>query len=171
MVAQNDIDTIIATLQEFAAEINKHSAGALLQIMRRVDLSMPQVVALLYLHRRSTASISDISEYLNLSLGATSHLVDRLVCGTFVQRTEDQNDRRQKQITLTDAGAALVQEFRQIRVEEMARRVALAPQPLLDALLQVMDDVVEYLRDNDAHLDEPLPASRSAAQQKRDTSA
>src|SRR3712207_8130382 len=56
---------------------SKHSAMDILQVLRKRDLSMPQVVALMYLQRHGAGSISCISAHLNLSLAATSQLVDR----------------------------------------------------------------------------------------------
>ncbi len=70
--------------------------GTLFHMLHKSDLSMPQLVTLLFVRRGGVASISSISQHLNLSLGATSHLVDRLVVAGFVERAEDQNDRRQK---------------------------------------------------------------------------
>ncbi len=140
---------IIGPLRAFSDQLIKHSAGAMLRIMRQEDLSMPQIVALIFLQRTEDVSISDIAAHLNLSLGAASHLVDRLVIYGLVTRTEDQIDRRLKQVMLTDAGRTLVEELRHARAEDMARQLASLPQPLLTKLLDSMAEAVEYLRDND----------------------
>jgi DNA-binding MarR family transcriptional regulator len=104
----------------------------------------------MYLQRRETASISEISDYLNLSLAATSHLVERLVASRFVTRAEDPNDRRLKQVTLTAEGGAMVEEVKQTRVEETAKRLATMSLPLRQALLDSMEQAVGYLRTTDA---------------------
>src|SRR5215210_7701686 len=83
-----DLQELSHVLKQFAAEIMKSSMCDMLQLMRREELSMPQLVTLMYLGRLHAASITHISEHLNLSLGATSHLVERLVAGGFVSRTE-----------------------------------------------------------------------------------
>src|SRR4051812_44152529 len=56
---------------KFAAELGRYSAAELLRLMQREELSMPRAVALMYLAREGAMSISDISTYLNLSLGNT----------------------------------------------------------------------------------------------------
>ena len=148
-IADADVVEIIGPLRAFSDRLIKHSAGAMLSIMRQADLSMPQIVTLIFLERTDDASISDIAAHLNLSLGAASHLVDRLVIYGLVTRTEDQIDRRIKQVALTEAGRTLVEELRHARAEDMARQLVTLPQPLLTNLLDSMAEAVEYLRDND----------------------
>lgn len=133
-------------LSAFAGELMRYSMGDVLKLLRREDLSMPRLVALMYVDRRGAASISDINEYLNLSLGTTSHIVDQLVCGGYASRTEDPHDRRLKQIALTPTGQAFVEEVKRTRVAEMARRLEDLPPDTLERALAAMGDVVEHLR-------------------------
>jgi len=140
------LEQLVLVLKEFAGEVIKHSARDMCCLIRTKDLSMPQVSALMYLHRHRMASISELREYLNLSLAATSHLVDRLVAPGYVTRTEDPNDRRLKQVMLTEAGAALIDEVKQTRVEEIARRLGQMPVPLRRALTETMEEALGYLR-------------------------
>lgn len=154
-MTEPDTQHIADILKAFAAEIMRHSIDDMLRLMRRAELSMPQVVALMYLRHASAASISDISDHLNLSLAATSHLVERLVLAGFVTRTEDPTDRRLKHVTLTAAGRTLVEEVKQARVEELSRRLAQLPPPLLNTLLDAMASVVVHIRAADAPTDPP----------------
>ena len=71
-------------------------------------------------------SVSAIAEHLNLSLAATSHLVDRLVQRNLLTRAEDLHDRRLKRVDLAADGAALV--------ERINRRVTVAFDELLEPL-------------------------------------
>lgn len=160
------LQTSTTTLREFYIELTRPSACDMLHLMRRADLSMPQLVTLLFLHRHGAASISDIGAHLNLSLGATSHLVDRLFSAGFVGRAEDPNDRRQKQVTLTEAGQAFVQEFNQARVEDMTRRLDRLPPTLLDNLLDAMTAATTYLREHDLPMTEldQVPVTPRGAQ-------
>jgi|GEM_PF-666655 len=144
-----DNELLRHVLKDFAYELMKHSTGDILNVMREAELSMPQLVTLMFLSRCRTASISHISDHLNLSLGATSHLVDRLFVGGFVERTEGRNDRRQKLVTLTDAGTAFVERAKQARVEELARRLGQLPAPLVQNLIDVMAEVIGHVRSND----------------------
>jgi DNA-binding MarR family transcriptional regulator len=127
-------------------EVMRHSARDMLCLMQREDLSMPRVTALMMLDRCGVASISAVSQHLNLSLGATSHLVDQLVERGFVTRAEATEDRRQKHLALTAAGRALAAEVRRARTEELARRLEQLPAPLLESALAALAEVQAQLR-------------------------
>jgi DNA-binding MarR family transcriptional regulator len=128
-------------LSGLATELLRSSADTVLQIMRRHDLSMPRVVALMYVDRLGAATITDIKEHLNLSLGTTSHIVDQLVENGYVSRVEDPSDRRCKQVALTEQGHRLVGEVRQARVEELSRRLAEMPDEQLERALETLQAV------------------------------
>ena len=151
-----EIQQLAQVLKEFAGEVMNHSARDIVCLIRQRNLSMPQVATLMYLRKLGTGSISDISGYLNLSLAATSQLVDRLVVCGYAGRTEDPSDRRQKQVTLTEAGAVVVEEIKQARVEETARRLSRMPAPLREAALDTLTQIVAFLHTND-------PRSRESA--------
>jgi len=146
-----EVQQLAGALKEFAAEVIRHSARDMHCLLRSNNLSMPQVAALMYLRHHGTASISDISTYLNLSLAATSQLVERLVVHAYVSRTEDPDDRRLKRVMLAEAGAAMVEEVRQARVEEVARRLAQMPPPLYGAALDILGQMTAFLRAGESH--------------------
>jgi DNA-binding MarR family transcriptional regulator len=133
-------------LSQLAAEMVRTSAADMLRLLQREELSMPRAVALTFLDREKRASISDICAYLNLSLGNTSHIVDQLVCDGYVTRSEDPTDRRIKQITLTAKGEAFVQEMKQTRIADMARRLEYLPPALLEAAYAAMAAVLDHLQ-------------------------
>jgi DNA-binding MarR family transcriptional regulator len=132
-------------LSTFMAQLKQLSAGELMQLMRREELSLPRMVALIYVDEHGAASITQLSEHLNLALGTTSQVVDQLVCAGFAARTENPHDRRHKQVTLTPKGGAVVAEFRRLRAEELARHLSELPAPLLAQTLAVMEQVTAYL--------------------------
>src|SRR5687767_105117 len=111
----NDLDGITDTaaqltslVGQFMAEVLRYDTDAMLRLLQREDLSLARIGALNFVERRGSASISEISACLDLSLGNTSMLVDKLVCKGFVTRVEDASDRRHKVIRLTDKGQALI---------------------------------------------------------------
>src|SRR5688572_4667137 len=66
-----EVKQLARVLKEFAGEVMRHSARDMGCLIRTRDLSMPQVAALMYLRQHGKASISEIGDYLNLSLAAT----------------------------------------------------------------------------------------------------
>ena len=61
------------------------------------------------IHKRGTTAVSDIGEELGISNPAASQMIDRLVQDGLILRTEHPDDRRVKQIQLTDKGFELIQ--------------------------------------------------------------
>jgi DNA-binding MarR family transcriptional regulator len=72
-------------------------------------LSMPQFGILMHLYHSNNCGISHLGEYMDISAPAASQLVDRLVQHGLVERTEDPNDRRAKQLALTPKGRELIE--------------------------------------------------------------
>jgi MarR family transcriptional regulator, organic hydroperoxide resistance regulator len=77
---------------------------------KETGLSMPQITTLFRLHYRGTCAVSDVSTYLGVTPPAASQLTDRLVQLGLIDRTEDVNDRRVKQLSLTHKGRSMVQK-------------------------------------------------------------
>jgi DNA-binding MarR family transcriptional regulator len=82
----------------------------LLKNLLELNLTMSENIVLRQLQRRSL-SIADVASELSLTHSAASRTVDRLVRDGYVERVENPADRRQKVLTLTVKGAALMQEI------------------------------------------------------------
>jgi DNA-binding MarR family transcriptional regulator len=77
--------------------------------VRTSELSMPLFGILMHLHYRNSTNISHLSQYLGISAPAASQLVDRLVKGGLVERTEEPQNRRAKHLSLTRKGRELIE--------------------------------------------------------------
>ncbi|NTU85559.1 MAG: MarR family transcriptional regulator, partial [Chloroflexales bacterium] len=138
-----DAERLATLLAALNVELWSQNMGQVLQILQAANLSMPRLVALTYLQRHGTATISQLSEHLNLALGTTSHAIDQLVQGGLVERREDPGDRRHKQVTLTGAGAEIVASVRRARLDETVRRLADLPPALIARLSDVLADLLD----------------------------
>jgi DNA-binding MarR family transcriptional regulator len=132
-------------LSMFMTEVLRCDTADMLRVLKREDLSMPRLSAMNIVERQGAASISEICAYLNLSLGNTSMIIDKLVCHGFVTRVEDASDRRHKQVRLTEKGQALIEELRAARVNSVVQRMQLLPPELLERAINVLRDVTEQL--------------------------
>jgi len=126
--------------------VHRRSAGSTLALMNQAGLTMAQMVTLYILDHAGPQSVTAIASFLNLSPAATSHLVERLVVGGFVGRTEDQSDRRQKRVAITAAGRALAVRVHTERVREFESALALVSPELQRQFARVLGRVVEELR-------------------------
>jgi DNA-binding MarR family transcriptional regulator len=94
-----------ATLMEAIPQVVRHLRAE----MRRQAapfLSLAQLRALIYLQRCPQGSLSQVADYLDVSLPTMSSMVQRLVERGWVERTEDPAERRRLRLSLTAAGAA-----------------------------------------------------------------
>jgi DNA-binding MarR family transcriptional regulator len=75
---------------------------------RETELSMPQFGILMRLYYRGGCGISEIGKHSGVTSAAVSQLVDRMVEKQLVERSEDPQDRRAKQLVLAPKGRELV---------------------------------------------------------------
>jgi DNA-binding MarR family transcriptional regulator len=132
-------------LSVFMNEVLRCDTADMLRVLKREDLSMPRLAALNVVEQHGAASISEICAQLNLSLGNTSILIDKLVCHGFVTRVEDASDRRHKLVRLTEKGQALIEELRATRAKSVVQRMLRLPPDLLDRAIEVLREVTEEL--------------------------
>lgn len=86
-------------------------------VVSEEHLSFSQVAALHIIDRDKTVNVNDISNKLNLSMSATSRMIDELVKRELIQRKEDQDNRRAKIIFLTPAGETFMNNLSVERVK------------------------------------------------------
>jgi DNA-binding MarR family transcriptional regulator len=97
--------------------------------VKSTGLSMAQFGILMQLHYQKHCGISDISSRMEITSAAASQLVDKLVQGELLERTEDPQDRRVKQLKLTTKGQELILEGIQVRSSWMEELItALTPE-------------------------------------------
>src|SRR5258706_3773903 len=72
-----------------------------------LDLSMGQLKALVALATAGDMNVSELAEWLRTSKPSASILVDRLVQLGYVERVEDQDDRRRTPVVVPTKGREL----------------------------------------------------------------
>ncbi len=100
---------LIQTLRQFMDIAMHRSMRERSHFARATGLSMPAFGILMQLHYRGDCGISDISERFDITAPAASQMVDKLVQGGLIERTENPNDRRGKQITLSPKGRSMIE--------------------------------------------------------------
>lgn len=99
------------------------------RFVKAAGLSLPQFSILMQLHFHPQCSMSEICTRMSMSNAAASQLVDKLVQGGLVERTEDPNDRRAKQLRLAEKGRKLIENSEKQRLQWVDQLVdSLSPQ-------------------------------------------
>ncbi len=102
-------DPLTLTLQELIGDFMRSFMRSLILYSKKNSLSMSQIGALFQIyHGRS--NVSDLGEGLGITHAAASQMLERLVQQKLILRTEDPQDRRVKQLVLTDKGCRIMQE-------------------------------------------------------------
>ena len=126
-----------------AAQVYQHMAA----VMRNDELSFSHLNALIQLQRFGPQTITDLAKGTRLSHAAASRLVQRLVKQGLANRAEMQDNRRQKQVTLTTAGRAHLNELRQCTAAIYNDLLARVPENLLLDLTAALIRMEPFLPD------------------------
>jgi DNA-binding MarR family transcriptional regulator len=109
---------------------------ALARLLRDEALSLPQIAALHLVDQAAgKLRLAELAELLGLSASATSRLVDGLVQRDLLGRAEDPEDRRNKSLTMTDAGHAFIRRIDADRAQTVLAVVETLPKALVTSIM------------------------------------
>jgi DNA-binding MarR family transcriptional regulator len=121
---------LAAELLEFWHHQMRGSAASVYQLVEDLDLSLTQMKAL---HALSDCvrevSVKELSDRLGMSLPGTSRTVDAMLRRGWLERREDEHDRRMKRVGITDAGREVVERIDTARLAGLQQyTAALSPE-------------------------------------------
>jgi DNA-binding MarR family transcriptional regulator len=105
------------------------------------ELSFPQTMLLIELHRSGASSMGELSQRLHITQGVTTRMVDRLVEKGLVERNRDKVDRRIVHVSPTKRGARLACEIESINREKMKELFLGVPERKRTELLGFLKDM------------------------------
>ncbi|HEU5013912.1 MAG TPA: MarR family transcriptional regulator [Roseiflexaceae bacterium] len=88
------------------------------------SLSVPQMRTLRFIHRRPNVSLSEVAAHLDMTLPATSKIIDRLMQLELLTRAVDPDDRRRAVLQLTAAGRDWLRALNQAVQDKLSARLA-----------------------------------------------
>lgn len=116
--------------------------------VRATGLSMPQFGILMQLYHRGQCGMSAITNRMEVSNAAASQLVERLAHNGLLERSEDPNDRRAKQIALTAKGRQFIEDSISERsrwVENLVEHLTDEEKILVSKALPVLLEAVQKM--------------------------
>ena len=134
-------DQFVSTLGRWIEVFMRRSMHNFISYSKEKGLSMSQVGTLLRLFRGGSSSVSNIGDDLGVSNAAASQMIERLVQQGLILRTEDPDDRRVKQVVLTDKGRLVLHESiaaRQGWLETLGRSLSNNEREQIIAALDIM---------------------------------
>jgi DNA-binding MarR family transcriptional regulator len=131
-------------------EVSMHrSMQNFIQYARKNGLSMSHIGALFHIHRMGRCGVTELGDHLDVTSAAASQMLDRLVQQELILRTEDPEDRRVKQIVLTDHGNLVLEEglrARQRWLEDVAESLSDGEKNTIMAALDILTNKVRNLK-------------------------
>src|SRR4030043_2032331 len=103
-------DPLILTMHEWFGVFRRSLMDNFFIYARDNGLTMAQFGAILRLFHKGACAVSDIGNDLGVTNSAASQMLERLVQLKLITRSEDPDDRRVKQIVLTEKGNLIFQE-------------------------------------------------------------
>jgi DNA-binding MarR family transcriptional regulator len=107
-------DQLVITLRSWVEVFMRLSMRQLMQYSHESGLSMQQIRALFHIHD-CPRGITNIGDHLGITKAAASQMIDKMVEQGLMTRVEDPQDRRGKNITLTEKGLLAMQKSLQAR--------------------------------------------------------
>ncbi len=124
--------------------------------VKNSGISMPQFRLLMQLYYQDTScGISQISDDMSITNAAASQLVDKMVQSGLLMRAEDPNDRRAKQVTISERGREFVKdgiEQRYLWVNELAENLNAEERESIMGALTILTDRALALQEQAGNL-------------------
>ena len=141
-------DPFLATYHQWIDLFMHRSMRHFIHHARESGLSMSMVGTLFHLHRHQGVGVTDLGDHLGVTSAAASQMLERLVQGGLIQRTEDPEDRRVKQIKLTEDGLRILRDgmrAHQCWLKDLADELSDDEKDQISSALKLMIDKAEEM--------------------------
>jgi DNA-binding MarR family transcriptional regulator len=145
-------DPFIVKLHEWIELFMRRSMGNFICHARKCGLSMSHLGAMFHIHFKGSSGVTELGDHLGVTSAASSQMLDRLVQQDLILRTEDPNDRRVRQIVLTNKGQRILRESilaRESWLDELA-------EALSDEEKETITDALNILIDRMKNIKQPI---------------
>ena len=139
-------DQFTEVLHEWADVFMSRSMRETFQFWKDSGLSMPQISTMMNLNYQGPCGVSEVGNRLGVTNAAASQMVDKLVQLGYLERAEDPNDRRAKQLTLTAQGCALIEKGLEARRRWLEGLITALTSEQQQAILTALPYLIEAAR-------------------------
>ncbi len=113
----------------------------------RGQISVPQMLILELLQRRTSCIMSELASSLAITTSAVTGLVDRMERGGLVRRVRDPKDRRAIRVEATARGVTIIREVLRQKERNFQRVLDRLPAPKRRTYLQLLEDIHRVLKE------------------------
>lgn len=112
-------------------------------------MSSAQFLVMRMVGHREAMTVSEISDYMGVTLSAVTSLADRLTASGWVARERNDTDRRLVWLKLTDAGRTKLRELEAKRLDVLRKYLGRLPKDDMDRLLEICTRLAAIVEDGD----------------------
>ncbi|MBP0617683.1 MarR family winged helix-turn-helix transcriptional regulator [Jiella mangrovi] len=136
---------IVNAFHHLHGAVMSHVFPHMARFLKGQDISFQHLVAMFRIRIEGPQSVAAIAKEVELTHTAASRLVDRLVKAGLLDRAENPEDRRQKRLTLTPKGFALLEEFPAVTLRSYQAILAKLPEDVLAQLSGPMAELSAFI--------------------------
>jgi len=115
-------EAFVGAVRDWMRVLMRRSMRSFVRYSRQSGLSVSQI-GVMFRINDGRSSLADLGGGLGITSAAVSQMMDKLVQQGLILRSEDPNDRRTKQLVLTEKGRQVINEsfrFRQAWLRQLA---------------------------------------------------
>jgi len=112
------------------------------RFVKQSDMSFAQFGTLMQLYHVHQCGVTDIASRLGVTNAAASQMIEKLVQTAMIERTEDEHDRRVKQLTLTPKGREWIEAGLKARLGWTVTLAESLTPAQRAAAIRAMDDLI-----------------------------
>jgi DNA-binding MarR family transcriptional regulator len=145
--AQELLDTVPLVMRIIRSHMRRHRSG----------LTVPQFRTLCYVDSTTGSTLSEVADFIGLSLPAMSRLVDGLADKGMIKRRPCHDDRRVVRLSLTPSGQSAIRGARalaQAKLADVVGRLSLVDQNSLVGAMRMVREIftVEPAADDESEV-------------------
>ncbi|MEB3101729.1 MarR family winged helix-turn-helix transcriptional regulator [Ferviditalea candida] len=110
------------------------------------SLSKQQIMLMKTLYSNGKITMSELAKHLNLTKGATTIAIDRLVAAKMVNRTRDEADRRIVWIELSGKGSEIISKVKQKRDQLLSDMFSNLTTAEIEQFISLLRKMMENLK-------------------------
>ena len=145
---QATADKVAQDLLTLWGHMMRGGVGRSVMLLDELGLGLHQIKTLDTLDGiEGEPTVKELADLLGLALPGMSRNVDGLMRAGYVERREDEHDRRMKRLRLTDTGRDAMSRVNAARLEGLEAFTASLPPEQREALSAALDPIVKGLLD------------------------
>ncbi|MBZ9609668.1 MarR family transcriptional regulator [Clostridium estertheticum] len=125
-----------------------------------LDFSKNEILALLFLHRKKNANMTEIAEYINAPLNTATGVIARLEKKLMVERIRSAEDRRIVLITLTEVASTVIDKEKAVITKYLIEIYGKLTEDEISSALSIYNKVLGVFKEIKNPVKEDIPVKK-----------